>query len=71
MDEYLVDVLLDNKQETLKTWATSIYSVIDSMITFESVQDIFKVVRNGKSLSIIRNLFLSRSKINIQSYVGK
>ncbi len=47
MDEYLVEVLMDNKQETLKTWANSIYSVIDSMITFESVQDIFKVVNTS------------------------
>ena len=43
MDEYLVEVLIDDEPETLKTFANSIYSVIDSMITFEGVQDIFKV----------------------------
>ena len=51
MDEYLVEVLMDNKQETLKTFANSIYSVIDSMISFESVQDIFKVTRTSCNTS--------------------
>jgi len=47
VDEYLVEVLIDNREETLKTWAYSIYAVIDSMITFESVQDIFKVTNTS------------------------
>lgn len=47
MDEYLVEVLIDDEPETLKTFANSIYSVIDSMITFEGVQDIFKVTNTS------------------------
>lgn len=47
MDEYLVEVLIDDEPETLKTFANSIYSVIDSMISFEGVQDIFKVTNTS------------------------
>ena len=47
MDEYLVEVLIDDEPETLKTFANSIYSVIDSMITFEGVQDLFKVTNTS------------------------
>ncbi len=47
MDEYLVDVLIDGDRETLKSFGNSIYAIIDSMITLESVEDVFFVTRTS------------------------
>ena len=47
MDEYVVDVLIDGHKETLKSFGNSIYSIIDSMITLESVEDVFLVTRTN------------------------
>ena len=47
MDEYVVDVLIDGHKETLKSFGNSIYSIIDSMITLESVEDVFLVTRSN------------------------
>ena len=49
MDEYLVDVLIDGDRETLKSFGNSIYAIIDSMITLESVEDVFFVTRTKDS----------------------
>ena len=45
MDEYLLNVLIDDHKETLKTYATSVYSAVDNIVAFDFVQDIFKVVK--------------------------
>ena len=49
MDEYLVDVLIDGDRETLKSFGNSIYAIIDSMITLESVENVFFVTRTKDS----------------------
>lgn len=45
MDEYLINVLIDDQKETLKTYATSVYAALDNIVAFDFVQDIFKIVK--------------------------
>lgn len=61
MDEYVVDVLIDGHRETLKSFGNSIYSIIDSMITLESVEDVFLVTRtNDNQTWDVENIDLVR-----------
>ena len=61
MDEYVVDVLIDGHKETLKSFGNSIYSIIDSMITLESVEDVFLVTRtNDNQTWDVENIDLIR-----------
>jgi len=61
MDEYVVDVLIDGHKETLKSFGNSIYSIIDSMITLESVEDVFLVTRtNDNQTWDVENIDLVR-----------
>lgn len=45
MDEYIVTVIMDNKQDELKTYASSTMQVLDSMVSFEDVQAIKSIYR--------------------------
>ena len=45
MDEYVIDVRIDGHKDKLKTFCTSIYSAIDSMIGIDMVEDIKTITR--------------------------
>ena len=45
MDEYIIDVVVDGKQDKLKTFCNTIYSAIDSMIGLDFVDEIISVTR--------------------------
>ncbi len=45
MDEYLLDVVIDGRQEKVKTYADSIENVVDVMVSLVSVETILTVVR--------------------------
>ena len=45
MEEYLVDVLFDGKKEQLKTFSASPVEALDSMISFEDVEAVYKITR--------------------------
>jgi len=46
MDEYIVDVVIDNKKEQLKTYSASQIEALDSMISFSAVDKIIKITRS-------------------------
>ena len=45
MEEYLVDVLFAGKKEQLKTFSASPLEALDSMISFEDVEAVYKITR--------------------------
>lgn len=45
MDEYIIDVVIDGKDDKLKTYCSSIYSAIDTMISIDMVEEIKSVTR--------------------------
>ena len=45
MDEYIINVVVDGKQDKLKTFCNTIYSAIDSMIGLDFVDEIISVTR--------------------------
>ena len=65
MDEYIVDVVIDGKDDKLKTYCSSIYSAVDTMIGMDMVEEIKSVTRtkddkfwevNMKSTTRLREL---------------
>tara|TARA_X000001382_G_C3155695_1_gene174465 strand:+ start:482 stop:748 length:267 start_codon:yes stop_codon:yes gene_type:complete len=54
MDEYIADVLIDNHRQTIKTYATSIYSAIDILISMPAINAVFSVscTENGRSWDV-------------------
>jgi midasin (ATPase involved in ribosome maturation) len=54
MDEYIVEVVIDNHRETIKTYATSIYSAIDSLITMSMIDVVLHVTctTNGRTWDV-------------------
>ena len=65
MDEYIVDVVINGKDDKLKTYCSSIYSAIDTMISIDMVEEIKSVTRtkddkfwevNMKSTTRLREL---------------
>jgi hypothetical protein len=65
LDEYIVDVVIDGKDDKLKTYCSSIYSAIDTMISIDMVEEIKNVTRtkdnkfwevNMKSTTKLREL---------------
>ncbi len=54
MDEYIVEVVIDNHRETIKTYATSIYSAIDSLITMPMIDVVLHVTctANGRTWDV-------------------
>ena len=51
MDEYIVDVIINNKQEQLKTYSASQIEALDSMISFDRVDKIIKITRSNDNKS--------------------
>ena len=45
MDEYIIDVVIEGKADKLKTFCSSVYSAIDSMIGVDMFEDITLVTR--------------------------
>ena len=45
MDEYIVDVVINGKDDKLKTYCSSIYSAVDTMIGMDMVEEIKSVTR--------------------------
>ena len=45
MDEYIVNVVIDGKDDKLKTYCSSIYSAIDTMISIDMVEEIKSITR--------------------------
>lgn len=45
MDEYIINVVVDGKQDKLKTFCNTIYSAIDSMIGLDFVDEIISITR--------------------------
>jgi hypothetical protein len=45
MDEYIIDVVINGKNDKLKTYCGSIYSAIDTMIGIDTVDEIKSVTR--------------------------
>ena len=65
LDEYIVDVVIDGKDDKLKTYCSSIYAAIDTMISIDMVEEIKNVTRikdnkfwevNMKSTTKLREL---------------
>ena len=45
MDEYIIDVVINGKDDKLKTYCGSIYSAIDTMIGIDMIDEIKTVTR--------------------------
>ena len=45
MDEYIIDVVINGKDDKLKTYCSSIYSAVDAMIGMDMVEEIKSVTR--------------------------
>ena len=45
MDEYEIDVMIDNKPDELKTFCGSIYAAVDSMLGIDMVDEIKTITR--------------------------
>ena len=65
MDEYIIDVVINGKDDKLKTYCSSIYSAVDTMIGMDMVEEIKSVTRtkddkfwevNMKSTTRLREL---------------
>ena len=54
MDEYIADVLIDNQRQRIKTYAHSIYSAIDMLISMPAIHAIFSVscTEDGRSWDV-------------------
>ena len=46
MDEYVIDVVINGELDSLKTWCSSVYSAVDSMIGIDMVEDIKTITRS-------------------------
>ena len=46
MDEYIIDVLNDGEKQQLKTYATTVYQALDSMLSFQGISKIYTIVRS-------------------------
>ena len=61
MDEYIVDVVINGKDDKLKTYCSSIYSAVDTMIGMDMVEEIKSITRtiddkswDIKNMNIVR-----------------
>jgi len=45
MDEYIIDVVINGKDDKLKTYCSSIYSAVDTMIGMDMVEEIKSITR--------------------------
>ena len=47
MDEYIIEVVFDGKEEELKTFCNSVYSAVDSMLGIDMVEEIKTITRTA------------------------
>ena len=75
MDEYIIDVVINGKNDKLKTYCSSIYSAIDTMIGINMVEGIKNVTRtkdnkswdiNDMNIIELRELRGNISEIDLQ-----
>ena len=54
-NEYILNVLIDNKKTSLKTYASSPEEAIDNAILMETVEDLYSVedIKNKKQLNFL------------------
>ena len=45
MDEYLVNIITDEGEDTIKTYGSSILDVVNSMIDMSHINDLGKIIR--------------------------
>mgnify|MGYP001346315861 CR=1 FL=1 len=45
MDEYLVNIITDEGEDTIKTYASSILGVVNSMVDMSHINDLGKIIR--------------------------
>ena len=45
MDEYIIKVMIEGKNNILKTYCNNIVSAIDTMVNIDSVEDILHITR--------------------------
>ena len=45
MDEYVIDVIINGQSDSLKTWCSSVYSAVDSMVGIDMIEDIKTITR--------------------------
>lgn len=45
LDEYIGNVLIDNKKDKLKLWANNSSEAIDTLVALDIVSDIYKITR--------------------------
>ncbi len=45
MDEFILEVMIDNQQTKMKTYQDTIEEVVDAVVTMEVVTNIFKATR--------------------------
>ena len=73
MDEYEIDVVINGAPDKLKTYCSSIYSAIDSMLGIEMVEEILSVKRTiDNKIWDIKDMdvaYLRRLKEKMDDYV--
>jgi len=45
VDEYLVNIITDEGEDTIKTYASSILGVVNSMVDMSHINDLGKIIR--------------------------
>jgi len=69
MDEYIVDVVINGKDDKLKTYCSSIYSAVDTMIGMDMVEEIKSLTRTVDNKSWdIENMNIKRLR-ELRGYI--
>ena len=69
MDEYIIDVVINGKDDKLKTYCSSIYSAVDTMIGMDMVEEIKTITRTKDDKSWdIENMNIVRLR-ELRSYI--
>jgi hypothetical protein len=71
MDEFTLDVIIDGHEEKILTYATSLYTIVETLIDIEAVSYLSKVVRtrdNKEWLLEKGNLIELREDIGIEDF---
>ena len=75
MEEYIIDVNFDGQKDIIKTYASSVYEAVDTIVAIENITDIISIVRSEDkkswkteniNLSKLREL---RSSINDENLI--
>ena len=69
MDEYIVDVVINGKDDKLKTYCSSIYSAVDTMIGIDMVEEIKSVTRTKDDKSWEVNMKSTTRLRELRSYI--